>query len=96
MNLRRQIVEAVEAVPITLEAGRFHPHITLARLKEVPLHKLRLLLENHQARDFGVVPCRHFSLFASTLGPAGAVHELVERYPLTDAGTAEQAPVSGT
>lgn len=96
LTLHRQVHRTLEAVPITVDAARFRPHITLARLKEVPHHMLRPWLRTIQTRDFGVAGCRHFSLFASTLGPAGAVHDLVERYTLTDTLAAGQTPRSGS
>jgi len=82
MALHGEILRAVKAAHIEMKPASFHPHITLARLKDVPTRKLRSFLEANHSRGFGTVAIEGFTLFSSVLGPDGAAHSVEERYAL--------------
>lgn len=80
--LKTALDAALDADPE--ERGRpFSPHVTLARFKAVPGPALDDYLARH--RGFCTPPFEvdAFHLYASTLGPSGARHDLMARFPLT-------------
>lgn len=83
-QLRQKIDDAVLGVGIDLDVRSFHPHVTLARCPEHPGPGLAQWLHTH--RDFTAPPVRvdAFDLYRSELRPGGAVHTLLERFPLSD------------
>jgi len=60
----------------------FSPHLTLARFPIRPRHDLDRFLADHAGFDGGRFLVGTFRLYRSTLRPAGALHEIVETYPL--------------
>ena len=78
MALHGEILRALAAANIEMKPASFHPHITLARLKDVTTRKLRPFLEANQSRGFGTVAIESFTLFSSALGPDGAAYALEE------------------
>ncbi len=84
-QLRQRIDDTILALGLEADLRHFAPHFTLARLGTVaPAHVAHWL---HRRRDFAAPPFRveHFGLFASELHPTGAVHTLLERFPLASA-----------
>jgi 2'-5' RNA ligase len=81
-QLRQRIDDALLAAGLQLDLRTFHPHVTLARMTETPAKPIAHWLHTH--RDFAAPPFRvdAFDLYASDLQPGGAVHTLVERFPL--------------
>jgi 2'-5' RNA ligase len=82
LALHADIHRALKAAHIKLKPARFHPHVTLARVKDPDSHKLRCFLQSNQSREFGMIELKDFTLFSSTLEPIGAIHHVVERYAL--------------
>jgi len=65
------------------EDHRFHPHITLARVKSAfDLNGFRSFLGEHAGSGFGSFQVECFQLFKSTLSPNGPSYFVVEEYPL--------------
>jgi 2'-5' RNA ligase len=60
----------------------FSPHLTLARFPTRPRHDLDRFLAEHAGFDSGRFVVADFHLYRSTLRPEGALHEIVESYPL--------------
>jgi 2'-5' RNA ligase len=60
----------------------FSPHLTLARFPTRPRRDLDLFLTEHAGFDGGRFVVKEFHLYRSTLRPQGALHEIVESYPL--------------
>jgi 2'-5' RNA ligase len=74
--------------PDTAKRG-FNPHLTLARFSTRPRSDLDRFLAEHAGFDGGRFVVTEFHLYRSTLRPEGALHEVVESYPLAgDAGEA--------
>jgi 2'-5' RNA ligase len=65
------------------EADRrgFSPHLTLARFPTRP-RDLDQFLARHAGFTAGPFPVPSFRLYRSTLRPEGALHEILETYPL--------------
>jgi RNA 2',3'-cyclic 3'-phosphodiesterase len=76
---------AIDAVlgpdPETAKRG-FSPHLTLARFPTRPHHDLDRFLAEHAGFDDGSFLASNFHLYRSTLRPEGALHEIVESFPL--------------
>jgi 2'-5' RNA ligase len=82
-ELKRQVDSTLRAeAGLNLEDALFSPHLTLSRLKESPSRKLKSLVQTKTAEHFGEFSVTAFTLFRSFLRPTGAVHEIVEQYPL--------------
>jgi 2'-5' RNA ligase len=67
--------------PDTAKRG-FSPHLTLARFPTRPRHDLDRFLAEHAGFDSSRFAVSDFHLYRSTLRPEGALHEIVESYPL--------------
>lgn len=80
--LQAEIERRVVELGFTPENRPFRPHITLARLKQVPTAAVRSFLQRH--RDFALTPfpVRAFHLYESHLHPDGARYEMLHRFPL--------------
>ena len=83
-QLRQRVDDALLAAGLAeLDVRMFHPHVTLARCTEHAAAAIGHWLHTH--REFAAPPFRveAFELCASELRPSGAVHMLVQRFPLT-------------
>jgi RNA 2',3'-cyclic 3'-phosphodiesterase len=80
--LRDKVEQALIRVGLPPEPRKFSPHVTLARLRNVPLDKLGGFLSAHA--QFRAEPLRveRFSLIASFQTKAGSVYEDQADYPL--------------
>ncbi|SHK12366.1 2'-5' RNA ligase [Rhodothermus profundi] len=80
--LQAEIERRVVALGFAPEARPFRPHITLARLKQVPATAVRAFLQQH--RDFSLPPfsVQAFHLYQSHLHPDGARYEMLYHFPL--------------
>ena len=85
-RLRDKIESAVVRTGLAPERRKFSPHLTIARLHDAPSSRLRDYLSGQglfRAEPFMV---RHFTLFSSHLGRAGASYTAEAEYPLDDQG----------
>ena len=83
-QLRQRIDDSVLALGLEADLRGFVPHFTLARLGAVAPARVAQWLRDH--RGFAAPPFRAegFTLYASELRPAGAVHTALEHFPLVD------------
>jgi RNA 2',3'-cyclic 3'-phosphodiesterase len=81
-QLQGKVEETVIAAGLEPETRRFHPHITLARLKSTPAGSVNQFLK--QNRDYTAGPFRvdAFSLWVSYLQANGPVHHRAAEYTL--------------
>ncbi|SFT55092.1 RNA 2',3'-cyclic phosphodiesterase [Sedimentitalea nanhaiensis] len=83
-GLHNRTVAAARRAGIVLQRRRYHPHVTLARLR--PGADSAGRLQAFFAAEAGVVlprfEARSFALFRSDLRPGGAVHDVLARYEL--------------
>lgn len=61
----------------------FHPHVTFGRLKRGRPQDIRSYLKDRASFRLDPFPIREFRLYRSDLGAGGAVHTVLESYPLT-------------
>jgi 2'-5' RNA ligase len=74
---------ALDALGLKPEGRPYHPHLTLARIKEpVPLQKLREAIAALPSQDFGSFSADRFFLYQSRQGPGGSGYTKLAEFPL--------------
>ncbi len=81
-HLQNKIETALQRVGIEPERRRFAPHVTLARLDNVPEAKLAGYIQAHNLFRAEPVAVEHFTLFSSRLGKEQAVYTPEVEYEL--------------
>lgn len=75
MALYEAVSEALEGEGLAPEDRSYRPHVTLARLTDVPAETVHEFLDTHEADGLGSFHVDTLTLYESTLTPDGAVHE---------------------
>jgi 2'-5' RNA ligase len=85
-QLHKRVQEAILAVGLEPDLRAFHPHVTLARYRDVSPQTIRPFLKSNAEFDAGLIPVQSFVLHSSQLSPAGSIYtpELILG-PRTDA-----------
>jgi 2'-5' RNA ligase len=94
-HLQAKTAAAARAAGLEIEARRYVPHVTLARLAPGRIDRTRLERFVASRGDYAAprFEVGDFRLFRSRLSSAGASYEELARYPLGPAGVAaERAP----
>jgi RNA 2',3'-cyclic 3'-phosphodiesterase len=81
MDLREAVVIAVSDAGYPPDDLRFHPHVTLGRIKP-GRHghgDLTRLVESYRGWSAGSFPAEEVTTFASTLGPGGPIYTPIGR-----------------
>jgi RNA 2',3'-cyclic 3'-phosphodiesterase len=81
-HLRSKVETALQRAGLEPERRRFAPHVTLARLDNVPEARLASFLQAHNLFRAPAVPVEHFTLFSSQLGKEQAVYTAEAEYAL--------------
>jgi 2'-5' RNA ligase len=81
-TLQRRIEGALTGVGLEPEGRRFHPHITLARLKGAPAERVAGFLADHSLFATQAFPVDRFVLYSSLLSSSGAVYREEAEYGL--------------
>lgn len=79
--LRKKVDQALARTGLEAERRAFHPHVTLARLGR-GAGPLGPLLESAGGVTSPPFRVAEFRLYESRLTPDGAIHSVVQRYPL--------------
>ena len=75
---------ACQRAGLPAEPKPFHPHVTLARVKDQrPSAELTHAIERERAFTAGEFSARGVSLFSSELTPRGPVYPRIEEFPFT-------------
>lgn len=82
LRLQEEVELAVQSAGIPPDSRPFSPHITIARLKDAPLDRVRRFELEQGSFTAGSFTVESFHLYASRLSAAGAVHTVIESYPL--------------
>lgn len=82
VGLRDKVETALIRAGLPPESRKFAPHVTLARLRNPPLDKLREFLSAHAQFRAEPLAVEGFSLIASFQTKAGSVYEDQAEYPL--------------
>jgi 2'-5' RNA ligase len=73
-QLYKRVQEAVLAAGLEPDLRAFHPHVTLARCRDVSPQTIRPFLKSHASFDAGMIHVETFVLNSSQLTPAGSVY----------------------
>jgi 2'-5' RNA ligase len=73
-QIHKRVQEAALAVGIEPELRPWHPHITIARCRDVAPQSLRKFLQSNAEFDAGMIHVEAFHLYSSVLTPAGPIH----------------------
>src|SRR6266511_3932986 len=76
-QIYKRVQEAALAVGLEPELRPWHPHITIARCREVSPQSLRKFLQSNEDLDAGMIRVEQFHLYSSKLTPAGPIHTRV-------------------
>jgi 2'-5' RNA ligase len=82
VGLRDKVEQALIRIGLPPEQRKFAPHVTLARLRDAPLDKLREFLTAHARFRADPFAVNGFSLIASFQTKAGSIYEDQADYPL--------------
>ena len=82
VGLRDKVEQALIRIGLAPEPRKFSPHVTLARLRDPPLDKLREFLAAHAQFRADPLRVEGFSLIASFQTKSGSVYEDQADYPL--------------
>ena len=73
-QLHKRVQEALLAVGLEPDLRSFHPHVTLARCRDVSPQMIRPFLKSQADFDAGMIHVESFCLNSSELTPAGSVY----------------------
>src|SRR6476660_1422082 len=73
-QLHKRVQEAILAAGLEPDLRSFHPHITLARCRDVSPQTIKPLLKSRADFDVGLTHVESFVLNSSQLTPAGSVY----------------------
>jgi 2'-5' RNA ligase len=82
MRLRNRIESLLVRNGVQPDARKFHPHVTLARLKDSRAQWLGSYIVNNSLFSIPEIPVQGFSLYSSKLTSDGAIHRLEGSYAL--------------
>jgi RNA 2',3'-cyclic 3'-phosphodiesterase len=73
-QIHKRVHEAALAAGLEPELRPWHPHITIARCRDVAPQSLRRFLQSNAELDAGMIRVEAFHLYSSKLTPAGPIH----------------------
>src|SRR5436190_11356813 len=73
-QIHQRVQEAALAAGLEPELKPWHPHITIARCRDVSAQSLRKFLQSNAGFDAGMIRVEDFHLYSSKLTPAGPIH----------------------
>jgi len=73
-QIYKRVQEAALGVGIEPDLRPWHPHITIARCRDVSAQTLRKFLQSNAGFDAGMIRVDAFHLYSSILTPAGPIH----------------------
>lgn len=82
VRLRNRIESLLVKRGVEPEARKFHPHVTLARVKDARAPWIGRYLVDNALFSMHEIPIQGFGLWSSRLMPSGAEHRLEAGYPL--------------
>ena len=74
-QLHKRVQEAALGAGLEPDLRSFHPHITLARCKDISAEAIRRFLKANVAYDGGLNRIESFGLFSSIHGPNGSTYK---------------------
>jgi len=83
MRLQAKVEATVQRAGLPAEERKFAPHVTLARLRGAPMHRLERFVGENADFLSGPFPVDRFVLYSSFLSSSGAIYTPEAVYPLT-------------
>jgi len=83
-HLAAKIESALQRMGLPAETRKYSPHVTLARLKDVPISEIQAFLSTHAMFKTPAFEVRQFALFSSQTSPKGSRYRIESVYPLGD------------
>lgn len=74
-HVHRQIQDAALGAGLEPDLRAFHPHVTLARCRNVSAGRLKPFLRQHASFEAGMFRVETCALYSSRRGPAGSVYQ---------------------
>lgn len=81
--LRNKVNYLLKLCGVEPEHRKFHPHVTLARLKNSSPERVAAFLQTNALLHSHPFVVDHINLYSSRLHPEGATHVIEAAYPLT-------------
>jgi 2'-5' RNA ligase len=82
MRLAAKIESALQRIGLEAETRKYTPHVTLARLRDAPLAKVREFVAAHNLFDSGPLQVTGFALYSSHQSSNGSLYRVERRYEL--------------
>jgi 2'-5' RNA ligase len=82
LHLQARVEAQVQRAGCPPEGRKFTPHVTLARMKRLPVEQIAPYLLDHGGFRAAAFAAEEFILYRSHLGHAAANYEVLARYPL--------------
>ena len=73
-QIHKRVSEAALAAGLEPDLRPWHPHITLARCRDVSWQSLKNFVRDNAELDLGMIRVEAFHLYSSKLTPAGPIH----------------------
>jgi 2'-5' RNA ligase len=73
-QLHKRVSDAAITAGLEPDLRPWHPHITIARCRDVSPQVLRVFLKSNVDLDAGMIRVESFHLYSSKLTPAGPIH----------------------
>ena len=73
-QIHKRVQESALAAGLEPDLRPWHPHITIARCRDVSAQSLRKFLQPNSKLDAGMIRVEAFHLYSSNLTPAGPIH----------------------
>ncbi|MCX4245494.1 RNA 2',3'-cyclic phosphodiesterase [Paraliomyxa miuraensis] len=81
-ELHERVERALVHAGLAPEGRKYTPHITLARLRDPPRHKVIEFLQHQALLRTSEVEVEAFQLYSSVLSPGGSKYRIEHHYPL--------------
>lgn len=82
MILRNKVNYLLRLCGVEPERRKFHPHVTIARLRNSPPERVAAFLQTNALLQSPMIVIDRISLYSSRLHPDGATHTVEAVYPL--------------
>ena len=85
MRLNQKLEIGLQRMGFAPDSRKYHPHVTLAKLKNTTTHDARLFCENHAFFRLPTQSVNGFVLFESHLSSHGSQYDAIAHYALAAA-----------
>jgi 2'-5' RNA ligase len=73
-QLHKRVNDVAVSVGLEVDLRSWHPHVTLARCRDVPANAVRKFLQSNVDLEVGMIHADAFHLYCSQLTPSGPIH----------------------